>query len=210
MIREEEEEELSLISREEGGDLIKAITQTESSHLSMSERVRRLEREIQFKDEIIAKYEDLFGGEASLDKENYNLTNLRYKNLIGELRERLKQRNEQVKELEERLERAESHSYDKNWELKKENEELKQKYKQRQQVVEDLEGRLEAVNGEIEERCMRVEHREEQQAYIKVEKMRRELEAVTQEKKELESSRMALIERVSGLESDLGEAEKER
>ena len=42
----EDEEELSLISREGGGEIIKAITQTESSHLSMEERVRRLEREI--------------------------------------------------------------------------------------------------------------------------------------------------------------------
>lgn len=103
LIREisEDEEELSLISREGGGEIIKAITQTESSHLSMSERVRRLEREIQFKDEIIAKYEDLFGGGAGeRDKENYNLMNQRYKNIIGELRERLKERNAQVNELE--------------------------------------------------------------------------------------------------------------
>ena len=72
--------------------------------------------------------------------------------------------------------------------------------------MEDLEGRLEAVTGEIGERCMRVEEREEKETFIKVEKVRRELEALREENKEVESSRMALIERVSGLEYDLREA----
>lgn len=41
-----------------------------------------------------------------------------------------------------------------------------------------MEGRLEAVRGEIEERCMRVEEREEKESYLKVEKVRREMEAM--------------------------------